>query len=71
MITSRIQQSLYYTILHMVLIKQYSKQLQIPAVVIKNTVHWYSILKARKEARLIQKYVSLNGLVAIRQQVVS
>ena len=43
MITSRIQKSLYPTILHTALVEQYSNQLQIPVNIIKNTVHWPSI----------------------------
>ena len=62
MITSRIQQSLYSTILHIVSVEQYSNQLQISADIIKNTVHWPSMYKERKEARMTQTIFITKGI---------
>ena len=55
MISSRIQQSLYSTVLHKGILREYASKLNISDSVLQEITHWTALHKARKEANLSLK----------------
>ena len=55
LISSRIQQSLYSTVLHKGILREYASKLNIPDSVLQEITHWTALHKARKEANLSLK----------------